>query len=101
MKKLLTADMSRQKSQAGFLCSNDAIQCYDRVVHSVAMLSMLRLGADRNAITSLFKQLQQAEHFVTTAHDMADRAYGGKKRQQEGKLPFQGVLQGNGMGPCI
>ena len=101
LKKVLTADISKQKRQAGFLCSNDAIQCYDRVVHSVAMLSMLRLGADRKAIASLFKQLQQAEHFVTTAHGMADRAYGGKKRQQEGKLPFQGVLQGNGMGPCI
>lgn len=46
LKKVLAMDLLRQFRQAGFLCSNDAMQCYDRIAHNVAMLCMLRLGAD-------------------------------------------------------
>ena len=60
LKKVLAMDLLRQFRRAGFLCSNDAIQCYDRIVHNVAVLSMLRLGADKKALQSLFGQLQQA-----------------------------------------
>ena len=45
LQKVLTMDILRQKRRAGFLCSNDALQCYDRIVHNVAMLSMLSRGA--------------------------------------------------------
>jgi hypothetical protein len=89
----------RQQRKAGFLCSNDAIQCYDRIVHSVAMLSMTRLGANRQAMNSLFQQLQQANHHIVTAHGISESPYGGQKRTQAGLLPFQGVPQRNGMGP--
>ena len=40
LNKRLTMDLLRQKRQAGALCSNDAKSCYDRIVHSVACLSM-------------------------------------------------------------
>jgi hypothetical protein len=41
LQKLLSWDLLRQKRRSGFLCSNDAMQCYDRIVHNVAMLAML------------------------------------------------------------
>ena len=50
LKKVLAMDLLRQFRRAGFLCSNDAIQCYARIAHNVAMLCMLRLGADRKAL---------------------------------------------------
>ena len=50
LQKVLTMDILRQKRRAGFLCSNDALQCYDRIVHNVAMLSMLSRGADPKAL---------------------------------------------------
>ena len=47
LKKVLAMDLLRQFCRAGFLCSNDAMQCYNRIAHNVAVLSMLRLGADK------------------------------------------------------
>ena len=91
----------RQQRKAGCLCSNDAIQCYDRIVHAMSMLSMMRLGADKLVLTSLFKQLQQAEHYIMTAQGIAEQFYGGKRRTEQGLLPFRGVMQGNGMGPIM
>ena len=101
LKKVLAMDLLRQFRRAGFLCSNDAIQCYDRIVHNVAMLSMLRLGADKKALQSLFGQLQQAEHSIMTGFGLSDLKYGGHERARRGLLPLQGVMQGNGMGPII
>ena len=63
------------------------------------MLCMMRLGADREAVTSLFAQLQQAQHAIMTAHGLSEPKYGGTLRK--GKPPIQGVMQGNGMGPII
>eukprot|EP00957_Ditylum_brightwellii_P210769 15365367-Ditylum_brightwellii.AAC.1 len=87
LKKVLSMDLLRQFKQAGFLCSNNAIQCYNRIIHCVAMLAMLRMGADKNAMTSLFGQLQQADHYVMTGYGLSEFSYG--------------VMQGNGMGPII
>ena len=94
LKKILCCDVMRQLRRAGFLCSNDAIQCYDRIVHAMAMLSMMRLGADKLVLMSLFKQLQQAEHYIMTAQGIEEQFYGGKRRTEQGLLPFQGVMQG-------
>ena len=67
LQKVQTMDILWQKRQAGFLCSNDTLQCYDRIVHNVAMLSMISRGADPTAIRSLFETLQNAEHTIMTA----------------------------------
>ena len=101
LKKVLAMDLLRQFRRAGFLCSNDAIQCYDRILHNVAMLCMMRLGADKSAVTSLFGQLQQAQHAIMTAHGLSEPKYGGSLRSTQGLPPIQGVMQGNGMGPII
>jgi hypothetical protein len=72
LKKVLATGIMRQQCKAGFLCSNDDIQCYDRIVHSVAVLSMMRRGVNRQAMNSLFQQLQQADHHIVTAHGISD-----------------------------
>ena len=41
LNKVLTTDIMRQKKQAGYICSNDATQCYDRILHNVAMMCMV------------------------------------------------------------
>jgi hypothetical protein len=101
LNKVLAMDILRQQRQAGFLCSNDASQCYDRILHNVAMMSMLRLGAHINALTSLFGQLQKGIHRTMTGYGISNSYHGGEFRTQTGVLPYQGVLQGNGMGPVI
>jgi hypothetical protein len=102
LQKLLTWDLLRQKRRSGFLCSNNAMQCYDRIVHNVAMLAMLSRGADPVALRSLFETLQNAEHSIMTGYGTSKSAtYGGKSRATMGLLPIMGILQGNDMGPFV
>ena len=101
LQKVLTMDILRQKRRAGFLCSNDAIQCYDNIVHNIAMLSMRSRGAHPNALHSLFSTLQNAEHAVMTGYGVSEPQYGGRQRKAAGLTPIQGILQGNGMGPFV
>ena len=95
LNKRLTMDLLRQKRQAGALCSNDAKSCYDRVVHSVATLSMRRLGCPKEPIKSMFLSLQKAAHRIRTAFGVSDKKYGDDLED-----PLQGLGQGNGCGPA-
>ena len=101
LQKKLTGDQQRQSRRSGFLCSNDALQCYDRIVHNVAMLCMMSKGGDFNPLKSLFATLQNGVHTIMTGYGLSEETYGGKAHMDEGNLPIQGVLQGNGMGPFI
>ena len=58
LQKALTMDILRQQKKAGFLCSNDALQCYHRIVHNVAITSMLTRGGHKPHLQSLFGILQ-------------------------------------------
>ena len=44
LNKVLTYDVLRQKRLPAALCSNDAVSCYDRIIHSVASLCWQRVG---------------------------------------------------------
>jgi hypothetical protein len=57
LNKVLIRDIWRQKRQSGALCSNDAKSCYDRVVHSFAILCMLCLGCPLGPVLSMFSTL--------------------------------------------
>ena len=91
--KVLTMDLLRLRRQAGALCSNDAKSCYDRVVHSIASLSMRRLGAPSSAIQSLLTTLQLAKHKIRTAFGVSQKWFGRLC------IPLQGLGQGNGVSP--
>jgi hypothetical protein len=93
LNKVLTQDIWRQKRQAGTMCSNDAKSCYDRVVHSFAILCMLRLGCPPGPIISMFTTLQKMQHFIGTAFGVSSTSFKGVD------IPFQGLGQGNGAGP--
>jgi hypothetical protein len=95
LNKRLTMDVLRQRRQAGALCSNDAKSCYDRVVHSIAALSMRRQGAPKNPVKCMFATLQQAAHKIRTAFGLSAKTHGGDRDP-----PYQGLGQGNGCGPA-
>ena len=84
--KVLTADLSRQCRVPLALCSNDAVSCYDRIIHSVASLCMQRLGVPKNQCHLLFGTLQQVEHYVRTTYGDSATGYAGVLLQ-----PLQGV----------
>jgi hypothetical protein len=95
LNKVLTADILRQQHIPAALCSNDAKQCYDRIVHAIASICLQRMGVDANTCRVMFGSLQQMQHYVKTAYGISDTSYGCIE------IPLQGVLQGNGAGPAI
>ena len=97
LNKRLTFDLIRQLRIPAALCSNDAKSCYDRIVHSVATLSMRRLGIPEAPILSMFSTIQNMKHYVRTSYGDSDQWFGGT----EWTIPVHGVGQGNGAGPAI
>ena len=96
--KTLYYDILRIKRQDGFLCSNDAKGCYDRITHSMASLALQRVGLSPLPITSMFTTLQQMTHHIRTGYGISKGTYGNSLLT--GK-PTQGSGQGNGASPCI
>jgi hypothetical protein len=95
LNKVLTADIARQRQRPTALCSNDAKQCYDRIVHTVANICLQRVGVHQDTSRVKLGTLQQMQHYVKTAYGTSERSYGCVE------IPLQGVLQGNGAGPAI
>ena len=97
LNKRLTYDLIRQLRLPAALCSNDAKSCYDRIVHSVATLSMRRLGVPAEPIQSMFDTIQNMQHHVRTSYGDSQRWFGG----DDWSVPVHGVGQGNSAGPAI
>ena len=55
--KRLTFDILRQQRLPAVWCANDAKSCYDRIVHSVASICMLRCGLPVGPCHSMFRTI--------------------------------------------
>ena len=97
LNKRLTFDLIRQLRLPAAMCSNDAKSCYDRIVHSVATLSMRRMGVPEAPIVSMFNTIQNMKHQVRTSYGDSVASFGGNQWE----IPVHGVGQGNGAGPAI
>ncbi len=95
--KALTFDILRQLKRAGAISSNDAKSCYYLIGHTLASLSMQRVGVPKNIINCLYTTLQEAIHKVRTGFRDSKDHYGGPVWL----VPIHGVGQGNGAGPAI
>jgi hypothetical protein len=73
--KVLVYDLLRQRRKPGAVCSNDAKSCYDRIVHSVAKIDMMRCGIGANQVDAMFSTIQRLEHFIRTAHGDTSISY--------------------------
>jgi hypothetical protein len=94
--KRLTYNILRQMRAPGALCSNDAKSCYDRIVHSVAMLAYQRLGIPSPPIQCMIHTIQNMKHHIRTT--FGDSTF---TLSNDGSLvPYQGTLQGNGASPA-
>ena len=74
--KRLYYDSLRMSRTNGFLSSNDAKSCYDRILHSVASLAMQRVGMPLGPIQCMLKSLQGMQHFIRTAYGLSTESYG-------------------------
>ena len=89
-------DLLRQQRRAAGWISNDAKSCFDRIVHWVGMVALLRLGIPWPAVVMMFATLQLATHRVRTGFGDSILSFA-----PPSDIPFQGCGQGNGAGPTI
>ena len=66
LNKVLMFDLSRLTRSTLTVCSNNAKGCYDRIVHSIACMSMLPVGVPKEPIVCMFTTLQNLRHHVRT-----------------------------------
>ncbi|CAJ1960184.1 unnamed protein product [Cylindrotheca closterium] len=94
--KRLTGDLLHlQRRPAGWI-SNDAKSCFDRIVHWVAIISLMRFGIQWRTLRSMFDTLMKSKHWVRTGFGNSDRVF-----TPPTLIPFQGCGKGNRAGPPI
>ena len=79
------------------LYSNDAKSCYDQMVHSIASITIQRMGMPKPPIVAIFRTIEQAEHFIRTTFGDSTLSINSRNLIK----PYQGILQGNGVGLVI
>ena len=94
LNKKLAFDYLRLMRKPGILIFNDASKCYDRIVHSFAILAMLRTGLLYETAKSLFLPIQKMEHKIATGYGVSTTTY----KANAAPVPLQGILQDNGNG---
>ena len=92
----LILDLFRVKRRNGAIAGVDATQCYDRIVHSLAILLSRNEGAPLNPLLCMFGAIQGMNYFLRTTFGDSIKSYGGRQ-----KIPFQGSCQGNGASPAM
>lgn len=85
-----------ERRAAAWICNN-ATSCFDRVVHWIAILCMMRLGIQFPCLSMMFGTLAMASHRVRST-GFGDSA--GSFRPPS-DIPYQGCGQSNGAGPTI
>ena len=84
LNKVLLNNILRHNRHADAIGMNNARGCYDRIVHSIAILVLMNFGFLGQIVRALFKVLQEVDHFMKTGFGRSDRAYGNKT------IPHQG-----------
>ena len=91
--QVLAYDIARQKRAPFIVASVDAAQCYDRIAHSIAALSLKASKVPDSSIRCMLKPIREMEFFIRTASGESKTSVGGKDK------PKQGGGQGNGACP--
>lgn len=92
LNKCLTFDMAMLQKTSTILCSQDAMSCFDRILHAALALGLRRQNIPDTAKETVITTIQYMVHKVRTTFGKSVISY-------RGKIPHQGIPQGNGLGP--
>jgi hypothetical protein len=93
----ITSDIVCQMKIPAAICSSDAKSWYNRIVHSIASLSMQRVKVPPGPIICMFSTIQCLNHYIRTIYGDSELSFTGELWT----VPIQGMGQGNGAGPQI
>ena len=94
LSKRLAIDIAAFEKSAFVLCSQDAMQCFDRISHAALAIGLKRQNLPTSAIIALITTIESMVHKVRTVFGDSSRSYGGSVQN-----PCQGIPQGCGIGP--
>ena len=99
LNRRLLFDISRYQKSSSAMTPCDLRSCYDRVVHTPAMLAMLGYGIPEEPMLSMFHAIQHMKYVTRTQFGDSKKTYGGLEPGFIARP--QGLGQGNGTGPPV
>ena len=99
LNKTLLFDNIRYQKYSASLTSCDLKSCYDRIVHTPAMLAVQSCGIPKNPLISFFSTLQEVKYHTRTCYGVSEDTFGGLEEQFIHRP--QGAGQGNGAAPQL
>ena len=93
--QVLAYNIARQKRAPFIVAAVDAAQCYNRIAHSIAALSLKASKVPDSSIRCMLKPIREMEFFICTAFGESKSSVGRKDK------PKQGGCQGNGAAPSM
>ena len=75
------------------VASVDAAQCYDRIAHAIAALTLRAYKVPASSVSSMLEPIQNMEYYVRTGFGESSTHSGGKDNKK------QGSCQGNTAAP--
>jgi hypothetical protein len=75
LNKLLTIQLLIQNKVEGIVFDNDAKWCYDRIIISIALACLKRIGYSNNSVRMLGILWAQFEHTIATCYRVSDKTY--------------------------
>jgi len=91
--QVLAYDIARQKRAPFIVASVDASQCYDRISHAMAALTLRASKVPASSVHCMLQPIRDMEFYVRTAFGESKDYVGGKE------VTKQGGGQGNGAAP--
>ena len=91
--QVLMYDLARQWKRPLLVASVDAAQCYDRVSHAMAALTLRAYKVQNSSVLGMLRPIQNMEYYLRTGFGESSSFFGGKGSHK------QGLCQGNGAAP--
>ena len=95
LNKELLIDIFWQKRHAGAIGIINAKGCFNCIVHTVAILVLMKFGMSLIGLRELFACIQNSDYRIKTSYGVSKPAYG------KTDPPSQGVGQGVAFGPTL
>ena len=91
--QVLAYDIARQKRAPFIVASVDAAQCYDRIAHAMAALTLRASKVPESSVHCMLQPIRDMEFYIRTGFGESSSYVGGKE------VVKQGSGQGNGAAP--